>query len=263
MENKNTYLATLDKTTQAVQKVFDVRKVESVTDFELFVERQNTIGDTLSLATCRVFYDIKRKKLWESDNRQTLNKFKTFESWAEFVFVDKGLKRASIANYVYVGQFVDESGFKDRLPKSQGYDEKSYSYSALLLILRLCGKGLKGKRDDINRERAARAFELSEKGYINPDMTNIKQLEKSIEKGLKELYGVVVDGKTEIDENGNESATETATETATENKPLLYALQFTVGQLTQIASSLANIERNESLQLLFDMVQATLQDLQD
>ena len=182
----------------SIEKIFDARNIQTATDVILLYNTKAKLNDLTDLTMCKVFRDCKNKALWQNDESTRQNGFKSFESWARFHF---GLEKASIENYVFIGRFTDESGKMDILPKLEEDKEKSYLYTALLEIARLCGKDIpKGTREEKESERYTRMLYLAENGFIRPTMVTKKEVSQAVQKGLLTYLGKDITDEVKTDE---------------------------------------------------------------
>lgn len=202
---------------KGIAKAFDARNVKTFADVRELANRVDKLNGNMLLALCRIFYDCKRKSLWTQDPETNILNFKSFESWAQYNI--KNVEKATAENYVFIGRFVNEQGTCDTLPRFDMDEiEKPYEYTALLTLVRACGKGLQGKREEKEAERYKRICALCEKGYVSPTMESKKDIEKAVEKGLRELYHIEVKDKTKANTESNTNNTDSNTENKTDNK---------------------------------------------
>lgn len=106
--------------TAGVNLLFDVTKVQTLSDCDIVLSSFNALTGMVALPVCKVFERVKRLKLYAPD-------YKSFEQWAS----KRGVKKATAYNYAKVGAFLDESGLHSTLFHN---DDCDYNYSQLVII---------------------------------------------------------------------------------------------------------------------------------
>ena len=106
--------------TASVNLLFDVTKVQTLTDCDMVLSSFNALTGMVALPVCKVFERVKRLKLYAPD-------YISFEQWA----AKRGVKKATAYNYAKVGAFLDESGLHSTLFHN---DDCDYNYSQLVII---------------------------------------------------------------------------------------------------------------------------------
>lgn len=206
--------------TASVNLLFDVTKVQTLTDCDMVLSSFNALTGMVALPVCKVFERVKRLKLYAPD-------YKSFEQWAQ----KRGVKKATAYNYAKVGAFLDESGLHSTLFHN---DDCDYNYSQLVIICE--------KLDYETAVEWANDFRITPKMSVqelrrlfNPKRVTAKEDEK-------------VDETTEKTDETADETTEKADEKTTETKATK-----TQKQVQAIVNRWINTEYVEQLlKILYD-----------
>lgn len=121
---ENALIITRDNASKAitagVNLLFDVTKVQTLSDCDIVLSSFNALTGMVALPVCKVFERVKRLKLYSPD-------YKSFDQWAS----KRGVKKATAYNYAKVGAFLDESGLHSTLFHN---DDCDYNFSQLVII---------------------------------------------------------------------------------------------------------------------------------
>lgn len=273
-QNQATELTFTQKSEIAQKAFFDVftaSNVNSGKTLREMYEMRDALDNKTSLIMCRAFYKMSEKGCNEWQDELDGEKVKKYAgNFNKYACNELKVAPATLANYLFVGRFLDDNGNCNGLYIDEKDKGIEYGYQQLLEILRLCRKGLEGKKQSEKDSTAIERIQaLATNGYIRP-CYNSKTMENQVTKGLRELFGVligkpekVVTKPTQVEntESTTESTTESnesKTESKTENKQDENPTQALYKQLYSSLKFIKNTLKIESVQEALEYVEKAL-----
>ena len=237
-------------------KVYNASNVNSGKTLREMYEMREALDNRTSLIMCRAFYKMSEKGCNEWQDELDGEKVKKYGgNFNKFACNEMKVAPATLANYLFVGRFLDDNGNVNGLYIDEKDKGIEYGYQQLLEILRWCRKGLEGKKQaEKDLTAVERIQALAANGYIRPCYTS-KTMEKQVEKGLRELFGVIIGKPEKVVTKDTETATETATETTAKN-----STQALYKQLQSSLKFIKNTLKIESIQEALEYVEKALKE---